>query len=548
MDLQTNKVYVSRDVIFFDTSFPFNNTTLSSVESSTPILPFPISSPTSHHTDTLLSTLVPELHSFLPPLRRSTRLHQQPSRLKDFVVASLSYATTSVAVFYSSPVSKTQEPVTYLQAITNTNWIEVMNQELQALEKNGTWELCELPKRKKAIGSKWVFKVKYKPDGEKWPIYQLDINNAFLHGCLDEEVYMRAPDGYTKALPGQVAQSETGTLISQKKFILDVLKETGMTAAKAVSMSLLKGLHLAPDDGELLTDPDKFRSLIGRLLYVNITRPDITYSVQHLSQFMGAPGKPHWDAALHLLRYFKLGSCVFSRKSFVGFAFFFGDAWISWKTKKQNTVFKSSAEAEYRSMAATVCELLWVSYILDDLRVIVQLPISLKCDNEAAIHNNPIFHERAKHLDIDCQLVREQLQCGFILPSHVSSVQQLVDLFTKPLLAASYHSLVSKLGLVCRECAAGQGRELYKLVWNVPHLPWQSEQIFDTCIICFRKKHLTILQGPSLSPRNTAEAWWLEEIQQKGGGVGVGVWWGVGDDMLSTLVWGYFEVENSVCR
>ncbi|XP_057990193.1 uncharacterized mitochondrial protein AtMg00810-like [Hevea brasiliensis] len=343
-----------------------------------------------------------------------------------------------------------------------------MNQELQALEKNDTWELCELLKGKKArVHDHYLFT---RTDSDDFLALLIYVDEVIITGnnsqaadkvkCALHDKFSIKDLGFMKYFLGlDVALSETSTLISQRKFILDVLKDTSTIAAKAVSMPLPKGLQLALDDGKLLTDPDKFGRFTGRLLYVNITRPDINYSVQHLSQFMAAPMNPHWDAALHLLRYLKScppkglyfpvhsdlklrafcdagwGSCVFSCKSLTGFCMFLGDALISWKTKKQNIVSKSSAEAEYRSMTATV---------------IVQFPISLKCDNQAAIHiaNDPVFHERTKNLDIDCHLVREQLQRGFILPSNVSSVQQLADVFTKPLLTASHHSLVSKLGLV----------------------------------------------------------------------------------------------------
>ncbi|KAL0362215.1 UNVERIFIED_CONTAM: Retrovirus-related Pol polyprotein from transposon RE2 [Sesamum calycinum] len=100
------------------------------------------------------------------------------------------------------------------------------------------------------------------------------------------------------------------------------------------------------------------------------------------------------------------GHCKGYRRSLTGFCIFFGDALISWKTKKQSTVSRSTAEAEYRSMAATICELKWLSYILFDFGIFVPLPIQLYCENQAAMHimANPIFHDRTKHIELDCHV------------------------------------------------------------------------------------------------------------------------------------------------
>ncbi|XP_021621510.1 uncharacterized mitochondrial protein AtMg00810-like [Manihot esculenta] len=295
--------------------------------------------------------------------------------------------------------------------------------------------------------------------------------------------------GFLKYFLGlEVARSSTATLLSQTKYISDILRDAGMHSCKPASFPLPEGLHLSLDIGDILPDPHLYRRLIGRLLYVNLTWPDLSYAVQHLSQFMHQPRKPHWEAAMHVLRYLKgtihqglcfpvtatmpltaycdsdWASCPFSRKSLTRLCIFFSSSLVSWKTKKQPTVSKSSAEAEYRAMASIVCELLWISYILQDLQVPTQLPIPLHCDNKAALHiaANPVFHERTKHISIDCHIVREQLQRGFIHPSHVSTTAQLADLLTKPLYFDQHHRLCSKLppGLhpssnlqgACREC------------------------------------------------------------------------------------------------
>lgn len=189
---------------------------------------------------------------------------------------------------------------------------------------------------------------------------------------------------------------------------------------------------------------------------------------------MSHPSSVHWDAAVHVLKYLKgcssqgiffpanknfalqaytdadWGACVDSRKSVTGYCVFLGDSLISWKSKKQNTVSTSSAEAEYRAMSTTVRELMWITYLLADFQIALTLPIPLWCDNKAAIHisENPVFHERTKHLDIDCHLVRSKFKEGFVLPQHIYSSQQLADIFTKVVSGPLFRSLQRKLGLI----------------------------------------------------------------------------------------------------
>ncbi|GAA0156306.1 transmembrane signal receptor [Lithospermum erythrorhizon] len=184
---------------------------------------------------------------------------------------------------------------------------------------------------------------------------------------------------------------------------------------------------------------------VGRLLYLDFTRPDITYSVHLLSQFLQKPTQSHFAAALHVVRYLKKTSghglfysasadlaltsfcdsdwakCPLTSRSITGYCVFLGGCLISWKSKKQQTVSRSSPEAEYRSAANTVCELKWRCYLLKDLQVLIALPIQLHCDKKSAITmiGNPVFHERTKYIEIDCHLIRDHYKAGFTTPTYI---------------------------------------------------------------------------------------------------------------------------------
>ncbi|XP_019192834.1 PREDICTED: uncharacterized protein LOC109187168 [Ipomoea nil] len=220
-----------------------------------------------------------------------------------------------------------------------------------------------------------------------------------------------------------------------------------------------QGVKLLTGEGEPFEDPERYRRLVGKLNYLTITRPDIAFPVSVVSQFMSAPIQTHWEAAIRIVKYLKgvpgkwilyadhgyMRVEAFSdadwvgspgdRKSMTGYCVFVGGNLVSWKSKKQNVVSRSSAESEYRAMAHVASEIVWVRNILKEVGVEVKLPIDLWCDNCAAIHiaNNPVFHERTKHIEVDCHFIREKMEQGLISLTHVRSGDQLADIFTKGL-------------------------------------------------------------------------------------------------------------------
>jgi len=133
-----------------------------------------------------------------------------------------------------------------------------------------------------------------------------------------------------------------------------------------------------------------------------------------------------------------------------GYVVFFEGSLISWKSKKQGTVSLSSAEAEYRSMRRVVAELSWITRLLAEFNVNSIVPVPVHCDNQAAIYiaRNPVFHERTKHIELDCHFVREKLMAGLITLHYVLSQTQLADVLTKPLSGPSYRDAIRKLGVL----------------------------------------------------------------------------------------------------
>ncbi|RVX15466.1 Retrovirus-related Pol polyprotein from transposon RE2 [Vitis vinifera] len=455
--------------------------------------------------------------------------------LRDFVTHTVVAESPSPATpspQHPSAIISSNDPKSFKEAMKDVGWQKSMHEEIRALEENGTWTLEPLPKGKRALGSQWVYRTKYFSNGDierlksrlvvlgnhqeagidyhetfspvakmttvraflaiaaskNWELHQMDVHNAFLHGDLEEEVYMKLPPGFERSDPNlvcrlrkslyglkqaprcwfaklvtalkgygflqsysdyslftytkgnvqinvlvyvddliisgndsvalktfkaylsdcfkmkdlgvlkyflgiEVARSSAGLFLCQRKYTLDIVSEAGLLGAKPCGFPIEHNHRLGLANGELLSNPESYRRLVGRLIYLAVTRPDLTYSVHILSQFMQEPRIEHWEAALRVVRYLKgtpgqgillradsdlslqgwcdsdWAACPVTRRSLSGWLVFLGQSPISWKTKKQHTVSRSSAEAEYRAMAAVTCELKWLKGLLLSLGV-----------------------------------------------------------------------------------------------------------------------------------------------------------------------------------
>ncbi|GJT06568.1 putative RNA-directed DNA polymerase, partial [Tanacetum coccineum] len=218
---------------------------------------------------------------------------------------------------------------------------------------------------------------------------------------------------------------------------------------------------------------NNYQKLVGKLIYLTHTRPDISYVVHVLSQFMHAPLQSHLKLAFRVLRYLKTApgkgisfnkgsdlnlrvyvdsdwaKCKVTRKSVTGYVVFMGESLVSWKSKKQSMLSKSSAEAEYRAMNSVTCEVMWILKILAELKVNTSLPVPLHCDNSSAIQiaANPVFHERTKHFEIELFFLREKVANGIVKTVKIKSADNSADIFTKGLSVVDHNKFCEYLGL-----------------------------------------------------------------------------------------------------
>jgi histone deacetylase 1/2 len=366
-----------------------------------------------------------------------------------------------------------------------------------------------------------------------WSMRQLDVQNVFLHGVLDEEVYMKQPPGYVdktkpnyvckldKALYGlkqaprawyarlsnklvtlgfhtskadtslfyfnkgsttvfvlvyvddiivvsssseattgllnelkkdfalkdlgelhyflgmEVTKVRDGIILSQDKYATDLLRKVNMFDCKPVSTPIstseklfaFVGIPLGPKDAT------NYRSIVGGLQYLTLTRLDISFSVNKVCQFLHAPTDVHWSAVKRILRYVKSNTkiglkisrskslvvsgfsdadwagCLDDRRSTGGFAIFLGSNLVSWSARKQATVSRSSTEAEYKAVANATAEIMWIQILLKEIGIQAPRAGKLWCDNLGAkyLSSNPVFHARTKHIEVDYHFVRERV-------------------------------------------------------------------------------------------------------------------------------------------
>nr|GEX72685.1 retrovirus-related Pol polyprotein from transposon TNT 1-94 [Tanacetum cinerariifolium] len=386
------------------------------------------------------------------------------------------------------------------------------SEELHQFDRLGAWELVDIPLCKNVINMKCLWKNKR--DEENTIIRNksclMDVKIAFLYGPLKEEVYVNQPDGFVdpyhpdkvyrlkKALYGlkqapracksemsmmgelkfflgiQIHQSPRGIFINQAKYAQEILIKHGMTSCDSVGTPMATK-HLDANLSGTPVDQTKYHSMVGALMYLTASRPDIMHAICYCARYQAKPTEKHLTAVKRIFRYLKdtihMGlwyskdtgfeltafldldhaGCLDSRKSTSGgIQFLDGDKLVSWSSKKQDCTSMSSAEAEYVSLSTCCTQVLWMRTQLTDYGFYFD-KIPMYCDSKAAIaiSCNPVQHLRTKHIDVRYHFIKEKVKKGIVKLFFVGTEYQLADLFTKVLPEERFKYLVRRLGMRC---------------------------------------------------------------------------------------------------
>ncbi|GJU55465.1 ribonuclease H-like domain-containing protein [Tanacetum coccineum] len=269
-----------------------------------------------------------------------------------------------------------------------------------------------------------------------------------------------------------VTRDTSGMFLSQQKYATEVLERAGMLTCNPCRTPVDTDSKLSAD-GDPVSDPTLYRSLAGALQYLTFTRPDISYAVQQVCLFMHDPREPHFLALKRILRYVRgtlsyglqlyssttstlvaysdadWAGCPTTRRSTSGYCVFLGNNLLSWSSKRQFTISRSSAEAEYRGVANAVAETCWLRNLLRELHTPLSTATLVYCDNVSAVYlsSNPVQHQRTKHIEIDIHFVCDLVSTGRIRVLHVPSRYQYADIFTKGLPTALFDEFRSSLSV-----------------------------------------------------------------------------------------------------
>ncbi|GJW35140.1 retrovirus-related pol polyprotein from transposon TNT 1-94 [Tanacetum coccineum] len=343
---------------------------------------------------------------------------------------------------FALTVSQTK-PKNIKEAMADSAWIESMQEELHQFDRLDVWELVDRPLCKNVINLKWLWKNKR--DEENTVIRNksrlVAKGYAQKEGIDFEESF--APVARLEA----IHQSPRGIFINQAKYAQEILKKHGMTSCDSIGTPMATK-HLDADLSGTPVDQTKYHSMVGALMYLTASRPDIVHATCYCARYQAKPTEKHLTAirisravSVHVRAHWLTSG---------GIQFLGGDKLVSWSSKKQDCTSMSSAEAEYVSLSACCAQVLWLRTQLTDYGFHFD-KIPMYCDSKAAIaiSCNPVQHSRTKHIDVRYHFIKEQVEKGIVELFFVGTEYQLADLFTKALSEDRFKYLVRRLGMRC---------------------------------------------------------------------------------------------------
>ena len=264
----------------------------------------------------------------------------------------------------------------------------------------------------------------------------------------------------------EVSQSKQRLFLSQRKYTLDLLAETGNFACEPVDTPIETNHCLSIYLDQIRTTKERYQRQGGKLIYLTHTRPNLSYAVNVVSQFMHNPSDQHMNAVNCILTYLKssLGKCIMffrhkyldikgytnfdfaesklDRKSISRYLSFIGRNLVTWRIKKQNVVILFSTEAKYHALHHAIMELTWLRLLLSKLGFGPKKPMVLFCDNTTTIEiaNNPIQHNQTKHIELDRNYIKDNIDSGIIRVPFIKSVNQLADMMTHVVTSGPFYA------------------------------------------------------------------------------------------------------------
>jgi len=271
----------------------------------------------------------------------------------------------------------------------------------------------------------------------------------------------------------QVRQLKEGIFINQEKYTKDLLRKYNIEGKSSVKVPMGTSLRIDVDSEGREVDQTTYRGIIGSLLYLTASRPDISFAVGVCARFQASPKESHLNASKKILRYLKgtqsvglwyprggsfelmgysdadFAGCKIDRKSTSGTCQFLGGRLVSWFSKKQHSIATSTAEAEYVAAGSCCAQILWMKQQLMDYGVECK-EVKIMCDNTSAIAitQNPVLHSRTKHIDIKYHFIRDHVEKKDITLEYVATEEQLADIFTKALCENRFSQLRLELGMI----------------------------------------------------------------------------------------------------